>query len=258
MTSELLRCESSGSGPPVVLIHGLGTTSDVWYSLRAVLDPDFRVITYDRSGCGLSPRRATGFSIDAWVDELVDLLDQRGVDETAVIGHSLGSMVAQRFAARYPSRTHALVLVGGEAVLTSEARKVLTERSAMIQESGLPAAVDAWLASVLSEDTRAANPVLAGLLRAMFLANDGASYIAQLEVLRDADVSVDDARIDCPTLLIVGDADRVTPVSWQQQIAAAIPGSRMSIVPGTAHMPMLEAPEAVGSEVRTFLMNAWN
>ena len=85
MTTRPLRYETSGSGPPVVLIHGLGTTSDVWCSLRNVLDSDFHVITYDRSRCGLSPRRSASFSIDAWVDELVDLLDQLGVDETAVV-----------------------------------------------------------------------------------------------------------------------------------------------------------------------------
>ena len=256
MTTRPLRYETSGSGLPVVLIHGLGTTSDVWYSLRAVLDPDFHVISYDRSGCGLSPRRTAGFSIDAWVDELVELLDQLGVDETAVVGHSLGSVVAQRFAARYPSRTHGLVLVGGEAVLTSEARDVLTERSALIRESGLVAAADAWLASSMSEDSRTANPSLAGLLRAMFLANDDASYIEQAEVLRDADVTADGAHIRCPTLLIVGRDDRVTPVSWQEKIAASIPGSRISIIPGTAHMTMLEAPETFGSEVHAFLMHA--
>lgn len=255
MTAQPLRYESSGSGPSVVLIHGLGTTSDVWYSLRNVLESDFHVITYDRSGCGLSPRRSANFSIDAWVDELVELLDQLGVDQTAVIGHSLGSTIAQRFAARYPSLTRALVLVGGEAVLTSEGRDVLTERSALIREFGLVAAADAWLAGSLSEDTRAANPALTGLLRAMFLANDADSYIAQAETLRDADVETSDAQILCPTLLIVGDEDHVTPVSWQQQIAAAIPGSRVSIIPGTAHMTMLEAPEAVGSEVLTFLLH---
>jgi len=257
MTSPSLRYETMGSGPAVVFIHGLGTTSDVWYSLRAVLAPDFHIITYDRSGCGLSPRSAGGFSIEAWVDELVDVLDRLGVDETAVIGHSLGSMVAQRFAARYPSRTRALVLVGGEAVLTSEARNVLAERVASIREFGLTAVVDAWLAGSLSEDTRAANPVLAGLLRAMFLANDDESYALQAETLRDADVAASDAHILCPTLLIVGDKDHVTPVGWQQEIAKAIPESRIQIVPNTAHMTMLEAPEAVNAEVLEFLTGVY-
>lgn len=257
MTSRPLRYETLGSGPTVVLIHGLGTTSDVWYSLRAALAPEFHVITYDRSGCGLSARRAGGYSIDAWVDELVELLERLGVDETAVIGHSLGSMVAQRFAARYPSRTRALVLVGGEAVLTSDARNVLAERAASIREFGLTAVVDAWLTGSLSEDTRAANPALVGLLRAMFLANDDESYALQAETLRDADVAASDAHILCPTLLIVGGEDHVTPVGWQQQIAEAIPESRIQIVPNTAHMTMLEAPEAFNAEVLEFLNGAY-
>lgn len=115
MSAASVHVQIAGEGLPIVLIHGLGATSDVWYAQRETLGRTFRVVTYDRSGCGRSPRRPGGCSIDSWVDELVDLLDDLSIDETAVVGHSLGSMIAQRFAARYPSRTRALVLAGGEA-----------------------------------------------------------------------------------------------------------------------------------------------
>lgn len=257
MGARTVHHEISGEGPPVVLIHGLGATSDVWYAPRATLSRAYQVITYDRSGCGRSPRGPGGCSIDSWVDELVDLLDRLSVDEAAVIGHSLGSMIAQRFAARNPSRTRALILAGGEAALSDEARAVLTSRAALIRERGLTAVVDPWLVGSLSEATRAENPALVGLLRAMFLANDDDSYAEQAEALRDADVTGDDPRIQCPALLLVGDEDRVTPLDWQRKISAAIPGSRIGILPSTAHMTMLEQPELFTAAVLEFLAKTY-
>lgn len=253
MSTPTLRYETEGSGPPVVFIHGLGATSNVWHAQRMVLSKYFRVIVYDRSGCGRSPASRDGYSIDGWADELAGLLDHLDVSTAVVVGHSLGSMIAQRFAAKYSSRTRALVLAGGEAVLSIEGRDILAERAELIQASGLVAAVEPWLSGVLSAATRAGNPALAGLLRAMFLAYDDATYAQQCLALRDGDVTGDHADIACPTLLLVGDQDPVTPLSWQQQIARGIPDSRIRIIPGTAHMTMLESPAAFNTAVLEFL-----
>jgi len=253
MPSLALRYETEGDGPPVVFIHGLGATSNVWHAQRAALSKYFRVIVYDRSGCGRSPATSEGYSIDGWADELAGLLDHLAIATTVVVGHSLGSMIAQRFAGKYPTRTRALVLAGGEAVLTPEGKDILTERAQMIRSDGLTAAVDPWLAGVLSAATRAANPALAGLLRAMFLAYDDASYAQQCLALRDGDVRGDHARITCPTMLIIGDQDPVTPLSWQQQIAAGIVGSSIRIVADTAHMTMLESAAVFNTALLEFL-----
>jgi 3-oxoadipate enol-lactonase len=253
MPSLALRYETEGDGPPVVFIHGLGATSNVWYSQRTVLSRYFRVIVYDRSGCGRSPGTGEDYSIEGWADELAGLLDHLEVATTVVVGHSLGSMIAQRFAGKYPGRTRALVLAGGEAVLTPDGKDILTRRAEMIRSEGLTAAVDPWLAGVFSPATRAANPALAGLLRAMFLAYDDASYAQQCLALRDGDVRGDHARITCPTMLLIGDQDPVTPLSWQQQIAGGIAGSFIRIVADTAHMTMLESPAMFNTALLEFL-----
>ena len=113
-----------GDGPPIVFVHGLGATSNVWHAQRVALSKNYRVIVYDRSGSGRSQRRARGYSIDAWTDELAGLLDHSAVPSAVVVGHSLGSIVAQRFAGKYAARTKALILAGGEAELGPEAKQV--------------------------------------------------------------------------------------------------------------------------------------
>src|SRR5205085_2073556 len=153
-----------------------------------------------------------GYSIEVWTDELAGLLDALGVRSSVVVGHSLGSMVAQRFAGKYAKRTSALVLAGGEDELGPEAKKILTDRAQMIEVHGMSAVVDAWLNGVLSAATREANPALAGLVRAMFLANDPKAYALHCLALRDGSVRSDHRNIVCPTLLMVGDQDPVTPL----------------------------------------------
>jgi 3-oxoadipate enol-lactonase len=245
--------ESDGDGPAIVFVHGLGATSNVWHAQRTTLSKYYRVVVYDRSGCGRSQKASAGYSVDAWADELAGLLTHLAIPLAVVVGHSLGSMVAQRFAAKHASRTRALVLAGGEAELTADAKQLLTERVRSIEADGLLAAVGPWLSSVLSPATREANPALAGLLREMFLANDVRAYAQQCQALRDGSVRGDHASIRCPTLLTVGDQDLVTPLVWQQQIAAGIAGSRIRVIPNTSHMTMLESPAVFNTVLLDFL-----
>jgi pimeloyl-ACP methyl ester carboxylesterase len=115
--------EVQDEGPPLVFVHSLGATSNVWHAQRMTLSKNYRVIVYDRSGCGRSQRARDAYSIDAWADELAGLLDHLAVASAVVVGHSLGSMVAQRFAGKYARRTRALILAGGEAELPPRSGK---------------------------------------------------------------------------------------------------------------------------------------
>jgi pimeloyl-ACP methyl ester carboxylesterase len=248
-----IHVETQGEGPPIVFVHGLGATSNVWHAQRMALSKYFRVIVYDRGGCGRSQRASDGYSVEAWADELAGLMEYLGVPTAVVVGHSLGSMVVQRFAGKYPNRTQALILAGGEAQLEPAAKKILTERARDIDAKGLVAVVDAWLAGVLSAATREANPGLAGLTREMFLANDARAYALHCLALRDGDVRGDHRHIACPALLTVGDQDLVTPLGWQRKIAAAIANSRIRIIPNTGHMTMLENPAVFNAVVMDFL-----
>jgi 3-oxoadipate enol-lactonase len=248
-----IHYEVDGQGPPIVFIHGLGATSNVWHAQRTTLSKYYRVIVYDRSGSGRSQRARDGYSVEAWADELAGLLDHLAVPAAVVVGHSLGSMVAQRFAGKYASRARALVLAGGEAELGPEEKKALTERARAIEANGLLAVAGPWLTAVLSAATREANPALAGLVREMFLANDVRTYALHCLALRDGAVRGDHRNILCPALLTVGDQDLVTPMSWQRQIAGGIANSQIRIIPNTAHMTMLECPAVFNTVLMDFL-----
>src|SRR5262245_9240229 len=123
-----LHYESQAEGPPLVFVHGLGGTSNVWHAQRVTLSHYYRAITYDLSGSGRSDRSRRAYSIDAWADELVGLLDHLGLPAAVVVGHSMGTLIAQRFAAKYPRRTSALVLAGAIAELAPAGKDAFTQR----------------------------------------------------------------------------------------------------------------------------------
>jgi pimeloyl-ACP methyl ester carboxylesterase len=248
-----IHYEIEGQGTPIVFVHGLGATSNVWHAQRTTLSKSFRVIVYDRGGCGRSAKSLTGYSIDGFADELAGLLDHLDVPSAIVVGHSLGSMVAQRFAAKFAPRTQALILAGGEAELDAAGKKILTDRARAIETDGLLGVAAGWLNAVLSPATRECNAALAGLLREMFLGNDGKTYAAHCLALRDGNVRGDHKNIVCPTLLTVGDGDPVTPLRWQQEIARGIVDSRIRVIPNSAHFPMLESPVVFNTALLDFL-----
>jgi 3-oxoadipate enol-lactonase len=245
--------EMQGDGPPVILVHGLGATSNVWHAQRVTLSKYFRVITFDLSGSGRSDRSRRSYSIEGWVEEIAGLLDHLHVEQAVVAGHSMGTVIAQKFAARHPQKTRALVLAGGLVELGPPGKEAFTKRAEAVEKDGMIAVADAVLGGALSAGSRERNLALTGMVREMLLSNDPACYAGHCRALIGGSARSDQDGISCPTLLLVGDQDPVTPLALQRQIASAIKNSRIRIVPATAHLTMLESPDAFNAALLEFL-----
>jgi len=100
-----------GAGPPVVLVHGLASAWSVWYHTLPALSAHYRVIAVDLPGFGRSDAFGRDVEVTDYVDVLIELLDGLEIERVGLIGHSLGGVIAQHFAARHSARTAALVLV---------------------------------------------------------------------------------------------------------------------------------------------------
>lgn len=245
--------EMQGEGPPVVFIHGLGGTSNIWHAQRMTLSKYLRVITLDLSGSGRSDKSRRTYSVDTWVEEIAGLLDQLGVDQVVIVGHSMATVIVQKFAVRHAQKTRAIVLAGALVELGPPGKEAFTKRAETVEKDGMIAVADAILGGALSAGTRERNLALTGMVRELLLSNDPACYAGHCRALIGGSAKADQAKITCPTLLVVGDQDPVTPLSLQRQIAAAIKNSQIRIVPNTAHLTMLETPEAFNAIVLEFL-----
>src|SRR6516164_9485185 len=121
--------ESQGEGPPIVFVHGLGGTSNVWHAQRATLSRYFRVVTVDLSGSGRSDKSKRQYSIETWADEIAGLIDQLKLDAAVIVGHSMGTVIVQKFAAKYPQKTKAIILAGALVELGPPGKEAFAKRA---------------------------------------------------------------------------------------------------------------------------------
>jgi 3-oxoadipate enol-lactonase len=245
--------EIAGEGLPLVFVHGLGGTGNVWHAQRVALSRYFKVVTLDLPGSGRSDKSERHYTMEKWGEQIAGLADQLKFDKFVLIGHSMTTVLAQKFAARHGNRMHALVLCGPITELSQAGKEAFVKRAETVTKEGMIAVADQVLTGALTPATRESNPALAGLVREMLLGNDVACYAGHCQALVNGSAKSDQAHIKCPTLILVGDQDGVTPLANARAIAAAVPTARIRIVPATAHLTMLERPEAFNAALIEFL-----
>lgn len=246
--------ETAGDGPPIVFVHGLGGTSNTWFAQRVALQKFFKVVTLDLPGSGRSSKHERDYSMGRWAEQIATLAEQLGLEKFALVGHSMSTILVQHFAARYPDRVRGLVVCGPLTEPPPPAREAFVKRAETVQREGMIGVADMVLGGALSQATReGGNAALAGLYREMLLANDPPSYAAQCHALINGSAKVDQENIRCPTLILVGDQDTVTPLANCRAIAAAVRDARIRVIPGTAHATMAERPELFNAALIEFL-----
>jgi pimeloyl-ACP methyl ester carboxylesterase len=242
--------DDRGSGAAVVLLHPFPLARDTWDGFGSALAARRRVIALDAPGFGETPL-AGPWSIADLADDLAALLTALGVARATVLGISLGGYAALAFADRHRDRLAGLVLADTRAAADSaETRAARAAAIALIRRDGPEAYLTASLPRPLAPDAPAA--ALAEVrARAETRA---ASLIAGLEALRDRpDRTAELPAIACPTLVVCGELDQVTPADEMRRMADAIAGARFVTIAGAGHLAHVEAPRAFARAVTAFL-----
>ena len=246
-----LAVEIEGSGPPVLMVHGLGGTSNFYQVQAQALADRFQVIRPDSAGAGRSP--VTGqISIGSHADDLAALLDQLGVTGATVVGHSMGTLVVRTLAARHPGLVSRLVLLGAVAEPADAARQAQRDRAATLRRDGTAAVAPGVVATALSETTRRDKPEVAAFVRELIMRQDPEGYARNCEALATA---TDPGPVDpgLPLLLITGGDDKTGPPEVSQAIAAAHGSATVTVIDGIGHWTALEAARDVTDQLLKFL-----
>ena len=243
---------STGEGPPVVLIHGLGGTLHTWHGVAEALKLHHHVISLDLRGHGRSETGKGTFSVKTWAQDVEALISALELPAVTLVGHSLGSLVAQQLAVSKPEAVDNLILLGGISYFEPPAKDSYNQRAETAEQEGMDTLVDTWVTGALAPRTHAKLPQLVGLARGMFLANDPRQYAKACRALAKAP-AIDRERIGQPTLLLVGDHDRSTPIAMTEELHADIPVSRVRVIPSAAHWASLEQPDVIASAILEFL-----
>ena len=255
--------EVEGSGPPLVLLHGFTGSRTTWFDFVPVAAKEFTTIAIDHIGHGrtASPASVERYRMARTVDDLVEVVRALGHERAIWLGYSLGGRTALQVACRHPEAVAALVTEGASVGLPTDAERgariEADERLAqMIEQDGLEAFVDHWESislwdsqqQTLSESQRAA-------LRQQRLAQRGAGLANSLRGMGTGSQSwLGDqlSEISVPVLLTAGRLD-TKYVQIAEEMASAIPDSRVRIIEGGGHAAHLEQPQAFNSVVMEFL-----
>jgi pimeloyl-ACP methyl ester carboxylesterase len=257
-----------GSGPPVVLIHGITSTADTWAPAMRGLSREHTVIAPDLLGHGASAKPRGDYSLGAYASGIRDLLAALGHDRVTVVGHSLGGGVAMQFAYQFPERTERLVLVSSGG-LGREVNLLLRAAALPGAELVLPLLVPNWLGSVVGRIGWAGSRLglrtrldLSEMLRGFLSLNDAEARAAFLHTLR-AVIEPGGQRVSghdrlylaahLPTLLVWGESDPVIPVAHGRDAQRAMPGSRLEVFHASGHFPHLDDPMRFAEVLGDFL-----
>lgn len=239
---------TAADAPVVVFINALGSDFRIWHPITGGFDGAARVLLYDKRGHGLTDAPPGPGSIDDYVDDLLGLLDGLGIDEVAVVGLSMGGLIAQRLAVRAPARLRALVLSGTAARIGTDTS--WAERIAAIEANGIEGIADAVLERWFTPPYRDARAADVAGWRNMLTRTPVDGYLGACAAIRAADFRADASRIGTPTLCVVGDGDGSTPPDMVRETAVVIPGARFATVEGAGHIPSVEQPAALLALIR--------
>ena len=241
-----LHVEREGTGEPLLWITGFAISSEIFSPVIATYSAAFDCIRYDNRGAGRSPAPWRVTSIPELAGDAVRLLDALDLDSAHVYGLSMGGMIAQEMAIRFPDRVRALVLGctshgGPRAVLPSP------KIAAALTSRGAPAELRAQLVgqALFSDDFRRREPALAlrylGLLAQHRTSTRG--LVSHLAASTYHDTRARLSRIAAPTLVMHGELDALTPVANARLLADAVADASLAVLPGAGHGYLLEQPD---------------
>ena len=250
MSSPLVAIDEAGEGQPLVLLHGLATSSVIWAAVVGELSRTRRVVTVDLPGFGRSEPVGADFELERVASRIAHGLAGHGVTGPyAVVGHSLGGVVAAALAATRPRSVDRLVLVApaglaplppiAARLLAAAADPLLAARRRLAPLVELPAGRRALLAFAAADGAQIAPSQARMMVRASAEARRTG---AALTTAGATDLHALLDRVRAPIGVIWGDSDRTIPSAYAQVLGRARPDAPVEIIPGAGHVVMAERP----------------
>lgn len=258
--TELARIERGPGGRPLLLVHGFtGAKDDFAEHLDAFAAAGWHAVAVDLPGHGESHPPGFEHGFDGYAAALLELADQLGWHRFALVGHSMGGIVAQHLAFAAPERLTSLVLMDTSPDRIGVSEELVALACEIVTTEGLPAllaaqkALGSPLETEAAKRLRAARPGWEAVQDAKFLRASPEMYVAMARALTAAPSRVEQlGRLAVPTLVVVGEHDLLLRDA-SDALVDAIPGAELAVIPGGGHSPQVEAPGAWFEAVVRFL-----
>jgi len=240
--------EVHGEGPPLVLAHGAGGNTEIWWQQVPHFSSSYRVVTFDHRCFGRSTCAPQSFRPEYFADDLISILDAEGIDRVSLVCQSMGGWTGLRMALDHPERLTCLVLCGTPGGIVTD--KIIAA-AARIAEGAAEGGIKGNAA--LSDSFQTREPALCFLYDQIGSHNSGFSP-ELLGQLASARVKPDELKSHVtPTLVISGEEDKLFPTDSIREIAELIPGAELETIPESGHSPYYEVPDTFNRIVGDFL-----
>jgi pimeloyl-ACP methyl ester carboxylesterase len=247
-----LYYEIHGSGDPVLLVHGLGSSTRDWDPQVAALSTKFKVIVFDVRGHGRSDKPREQYTVKLFARDTAALVRGLNLGAVHVVGISMGGMIAFQLAVDAPELVRSLVIANsGPAmpVRTFTQRLMIWTRVAIVRTQGMRKMGAVLAARLLPKPEHEA-------LRAAFIerwaANDPGAYLSALKGLVNWSVAEQLSTITCPVLVVTADQD-YTPVAFKQAYTRQIKNAELVVIADARHFAPIERPDAFNQALTNFL-----
>jgi 3-oxoadipate enol-lactonase len=242
--------EGPEDAPVLVLSNSLGSTLGMWDDQAPVLRERFRLLRYDQRGHGDSPVPSGPYKIEDLGRDALALLDRLDIERASFCGLSIGGLVGMWLAGEAPERVERLVLCCTAARFDSD---FYDARAHKVRSEGVGSIADVVLERWFTPEFRAARPETVEWAGDMLRGTPTEGYAGCCEVLRDADMRSRLGEIRAPTLVVAGAEDPAATVDQAEEIRDSIPGARLVVIEGAAHLANVEQPEGVTREILNHL-----
>lgn len=244
LNSQNLNCTIKGhpSGLPVIFIHGFPFNMNMWHPQLKTIPEKFFTIAYDVRGHGDSDYGDGQYLIEFFVDDLIDLMNYFKIQKSVLVGLSMGGYIALRTIERNPERISALVLCSTKSAAdTNEAKIRRAHQIRLVKSEGISKFTEEFLKLIFHEDTFTRSPSMINLIRDV-IHKTSILTVASTLIALSARTDTTDAlqNIKVPTLIMVGEHDKLTTPDDAIKMQNLIPKSELHIIPGAAHMINLE------------------
>lgn len=247
----MLYYEVAGAGPPVLLLHGLGSSSEDWALQTPEFAKNYTVVTVDTRGHGRSAKPPGPYSIPQFAADVAALMACLEIVPAHVLGLSMGGMIAFQLAVDYPYLLRSMVIVNSYPELLPQnlaQRLAWYRRQVIIRLLGMKR-MGQYLGGLLFPEPHQAE--LRQILAERWAKNDKRAYLATTKALYGWSLTRRLGEIRCPTLVITADQD-YTPVAHKEAYTAKIPGARLVVIPNSRHATPVDQPERFNEVVLEF------
>jgi len=245
--------EGPASGPVITMSNSLASNLSMWEPQMPVLTSRYRVLRYDTRGHGGTEATAGPYSLDELSEDVRALLRALGITRTHFIGLSMGGMIGQIIAIKYPQMLQSLVLCDTMSRVPTEAKPMWDDRIHTAETGGMEPLVEPTLARWFTEPFRQKGSPVLDQVRTMIRSTPPRGYTGCCHAIAALNLTDHLIAITLPTLIIVGEDDPATPVAASHVIHEQIRGSELVILKSAAHLSNLEQPEAFNQALTAFL-----